>query len=285
MSSAFLFAEFPLIALGSAAGGLAIRYALTAGRIDALQAERSRAAAVLAGGKAWRIGLAGVLLIHLAELVVPRAILEWNGIPWRLYALEGGGLLFGALTIYGSLGVVRRDFVRPGTSVVSAVADAVFLSLFVATLTFGWVMQALYRWGSSWGAAVLAPYVLSVLRGHPASELANQMPFLVRLHVVTSFAVVGVFPFTSFALLPVAFVRRGVRRLAAVATRGEAAVNAVKWRVADSLWPEEDTDPEFQLPETWVVHKSGIVPSSERQLSDRNTSEAKVGHDTVRTAR
>jgi len=75
----------------------------------------------------------------------------------------------------------------------------------------------------------LTPYIGSLLRGEPAVDLVGQMPFVVRLHVFSVFAMLAVVPFTSFAMVlvsagdrvvliashPVAATARGGRRVLA----------------------------------------------------------------------
>ena len=79
----------------------------------------------------------------------------------------------------------------------------VFLSLIFIGIISGLLMAGLYRWGSSWGAITLTPYVTSLLRLKPATQFAEQMPFLIRIHLFSTFAALAVLPLTRLAAIPV----------------------------------------------------------------------------------
>src|SRR5262249_14024687 len=86
-----------------------------------------------------------------------------------------------------------------------------FLALLLTGVVSGLALAALYRWGSSWSAVTLAPYVTSIAGGHPRTEFVGEMPFLVQLHVFTAFAALAVVPFTSPALAPSLIARRPLK--------------------------------------------------------------------------
>jgi len=122
------------------------------------------------------------------------------------------------------------------------IADYTLLSLlFLATLS-GLVTAVLYRWGSSWAIGTVTPYLRSLARGEPATALVQQMPFLVRLHVFTWFALLAVVPFTRGAMVLVAagdrigmWLARPIGASGAVGKRALARLSPARW-----LWPEED---------------------------------------------
>jgi hypothetical protein len=68
------------------------------------------------------------------------------------------------------------------------------------------------------------------------------MPFLVRLHVLSWFAIIALVPFTSAAMIAVSmldravdFVVRPINAGTRVGRRAMAKMSPAKW-----LWPEED---------------------------------------------
>jgi nitrate reductase gamma subunit len=122
------------------------------------------------------------------------------------------------------------------------IADCGLLSLFCMALVSGLVIAILYRWGSSWSASTLAPYMQSLASGAPQTQLVEDLPFLVRLHVLSWFAIIALVPFTSASLIAVslldravALVVRPINAATAMGSRTMAKLSPAKW-----LWPEED---------------------------------------------
>jgi nitrate reductase gamma subunit len=205
---------------------------------------------MFSGGTVWRGGLAVSAAMHLAGFIVPQAVLVWNAVPVRLYLLEGSGFLVGVLIFVGWVQVMRQHFRRGSAStraVLAEIADCALLSLLCVTIVSGLVTAITYRWGSSWSASTLSPYVASLVHGAPETRLIENMPFLVRLHVLSWFALILLVPFTSASLILIAALDRGV---AGVSRPIDAATEVgrrvlVKLSPAKWLWPEED---EVELP-------------------------------------
>jgi nitrate reductase gamma subunit len=284
MNANVLFGTWPYVAIALSIAGFAVRQLFDQGRPSAVEREAAEGWAVFGGGRVWRIALPFLFATHLLGLAVPRAILAWNQVPLRLYVLEGSGFLLGGLAIGAWADVMWKHSARRSTSLASAVADAVLLGLLFVALVSGLFMQALFRWGSSWGAATLTPYIVSILHGRPSVHLVEQMPFLVRLHVVSAFGVLAVLPFSRVAAILTVAVRRAMAPMAASAAR---RIGVFESRIGDRakqwLWPEEDAHPDFTAPEAWVPSRSGIVPSVGGRHSARS-ADADDLHEPVSTA-
>ena len=240
-----LFQVFPYIALLILVLGLGIRHARARRRPAAIAPAAETAWQLFRGSATWRLGLAITLVIHLVCLLVPGTIRAWNGAPVRLYLLEGTGFLFGVIMLVGLIQLMWQHVTRSLATTqprLPEIADYTLLSLlFLATLS-GLVMAVLYRWGSSWAIGTVTPYLRSLARGEPATALVQQMPFLVRLHVFTWFALLAVVPFTRGAMVLVAagdrigmWLARPIGASGAVGKRALARLSPARW-----LWPEED---------------------------------------------
>jgi nitrate reductase gamma subunit len=242
MNSDFLFAVWPYFATGLFCFGLVFRFLLQRKRIATVKAKLVESSAVFAGSRLWRISLLLLLFGHVAGLAFPRQILLWNGSVVRLYVLEGFAFAIGALALAGWATLVWRYLKRSDVSIVVDVADTAFLGTLFAALLSGLLMAAWYRWGSIWGVITLRPYVVSLLRGAPAPNFAIQMPFLVRLHVFSSFAAIALVPFTRLApFLMVAFdwsLSLPSKPASAVVRAGAAWLE--RYNPGAWIWPEED---------------------------------------------
>ena len=240
-----LFLAFPYAALLILLVGIAVRYAMALRRRpESLRSASAAAWELFTGRLIWRLGIAVTALLHIVGLVLPGAILAWNGAPLRLYLLEGSGLLFGVLALVGWVQIMRRHIAgtAAGGATLTEIADCVLLSLFCMAIVSGLATAILYRWGSSWSASTLAPYMQSLARGAPATRLIEHMPFLVRLHVLSWFAVIALVPFTSAAMILVSaldrvvmLITRPINAAARAGRRALARLSPARW-----LWPEED---------------------------------------------
>jgi nitrate reductase gamma subunit len=149
-------------------------------------------------------GIIVVLLGHLVAFLVPRQVLLWNSQPLRLYILEVSALAFGILTVVGlAAAIVRRMSVTALLRVTNKRDWVVLLLLFVQAIT-GVAVALTYRWGSSWYAATAAPYLWSLFAFTPDVTVMGVMPWLVKLHVINAWLLVGFAPFSRLVHVLVA---------------------------------------------------------------------------------
>jgi nitrate reductase gamma subunit len=242
MKITFLFEIWPYLTLGMLVLGFVARFALTGRDAPLFAADLARARALFRFGPLWRLAVVVLLVAHFAGLVVPRSIVVWNEAPLRLLLLEGIGFAVGLVALGGWVVVTWRHLTQSDGSLAGEIADSLFLSVSLVALLSGLLTAALYRWGSSWGTAILTPYALSLLRRTPNAGFVTQMPFLVQLHVFSAFAVAGVFPFSGAATFAIAALQRLLgwagRPFAAGGRSAEAWLrrhNPAAW-----IWPEED---------------------------------------------
>jgi len=205
MSDHVLFAVVPYLAMVAFILGSVLRISATvpvaavAPGQDA--ARRRRIVAVCA------IALAAG---HLVLLGAPHAVLRWNRSMARLLLAEGAGICLGSLCMVAvarSLwGRLAGSSTRP-----QPLGDTVACTLLGIEIGTGLSLAVLYRWASSWSVVTLTPYAVSVLKLGPRVELVAATPFLVRLHVFCTCAILVVLPFTTVASLAFVPVQRVAR--------------------------------------------------------------------------
>lgn len=241
MGNSWFFVRWPYIALALLGLGTIFRYLLALRQPAALAAKLAEAKAVF-GGRVWWAGLLAALGGHLVGLLSPRAILSWNTNMARLYLLEGLAFVVGLAALISGAALVWRHFGRHGRSFLADIFDTAFLALLLVVIVSGLLVAALYRWGSSWGVITLTPYVISILRGQPVPDLAAQMPFLVRLHVLATFAALAMVPLTRLATFPVVALHGCLVLLYRPVRAAGNAINAwlSKHNPGAWVWPEED---------------------------------------------
>ncbi|NOY30096.1 MAG: respiratory nitrate reductase subunit gamma [Planctomycetes bacterium] len=141
----------------------------------------------------------GILVItagHLLAFAIPRSLLAWNSVPWRLYVLEISALAFGILTLIGLVGIVVRRLGNSKVRMVTTPTDWILFAMLLAQTVSGVCIALFYPWGSSWFATNMSPYLWSIVKLSPEVSFVAAMPHLVKLHVVLAFLTIGFFPFT-----------------------------------------------------------------------------------------
>jgi nitrate reductase gamma subunit len=169
---------------------------------------------------AWRVALAAVAIGHVLTLALPEAVLRWDREFVRLLLLEGTQIVVGGLAVAGAI-VGLAQLLRPAQSGRRSSVDVVAATLLLTTTVSGLGVAILYRWASAWSAVTLAPYVSSLARFDPSTELIAHLPVLVKLHVVSALAIVAILPFTGPARAIVTrLTLRGHRHAAARHAQG-----------------------------------------------------------------
>jgi nitrate reductase gamma subunit len=242
MKANVLFAAWPYVALSLLLVGVVVRYFLDRRQMAAVGKEVSEAWLLFRGNNIWRASMLLLFAAHGIGMLFPQAILWWNGSMNRLYLLEIAGFLVGSAALVSWCILVWRHLGRSSRLLITELADTVFLALLFVGILSGVLTAALYRWGSTWSAVTLAPYLTSLVRAKPAAGLATQMPFLIRLHVFSAFAALAALPLSRLAAFLVfavdwalGVISRPVRSTGRALEAWMRRHNPAAW-----LWPEED---------------------------------------------
>ena len=141
-------------------------------------------------------GILVVLLGHVVAFLLPRTLLAWNGVPWRLFVLESTAFAFGLLTLFGLVNVIVRRSADRKTRKVTSASDWILYGLLAVQVTSGVGIAYHHGWGSSWFAASISPWLWSLVTFSPDAAALSTLPFLVKLHIATAWLLIGFFPFT-----------------------------------------------------------------------------------------
>lgn len=141
----------------------------------------------------------GILLVlagHVVAFLIPRAVLAWNGTPWRLYVLEATALACGLLTFFGLVNVIVRRLTDAKTRKVTTPSDWVIYLLLAVQVTSGILVAYLHGWGSSWFASTVTPWLWSLVQLAPEPARLDTLPLMAKVHIVNAWLLIGFFPFT-----------------------------------------------------------------------------------------
>jgi len=206
-----LFTVLPYLALTSFLFGSIFRYRFYGFQVSSLSSQFLETRKLYFGSRPFHWGIVFLFFGHLAAFLVPRAVLAWNKIPLRLYILEITAFTFALILLTGLIILLVRRFTSKMLLVVTSKMDLfVYLILTVQVITGLWTAY-FFRWGSSWFALVLTPYLKSVFALNPDTAAVVQLPVMVQIHIVSAFVLIGMIPFTRlihFLVYPLAYIWR-----------------------------------------------------------------------------
>lgn len=191
-----LFGASPYVAVAVAIVGVVWRIRSDQFSISSLSSQFLESRRLFWGSVPWHYGIIVVLLGHLVAFLIPRSILAWNGVPWRLYVLEGTALIFGLMTLVGLVLLIIRRATDKRVQAVTSSMDIVLLLVLLVQVAAGVWTAIAFRWGSSWYAAAAVPYLRSLFALQPDIPLVSNLPLVVKIHIIGAFAFVALIPFT-----------------------------------------------------------------------------------------
>ena len=200
----FFFVAMPYVALMTFIVGVIYRYKKTGFKYSSLSTQFLEGKKAFWGTVPFHVGILIVLLGHLVTFLFPQATLMWNSNPFRLIVLEGIAFTFGLSLLLALSGLFIRRFVNSRIRIVTTKMDIAILLLLLVQVALGCWIALAYRWGSSWFASDLAPYLWSIVMLNPQITAIVAMPLAIKLHIIGAYTIILIFPFTRLVHLLVA---------------------------------------------------------------------------------
>ncbi|MGE3527443.1 MAG: respiratory nitrate reductase subunit gamma [Gemmatimonadales bacterium] len=195
----FLFVGLPYTALVVCVAGLLYRYRQKGFTVSSLSSQFLEGKELFWGSVPFHVGILVVFLGHLTTFLLPRATLAWNSIPVRLIVLEVTAFTFGMTVLIGLTALMYRRFTNPRIRAVTTRMDILLEVLLLTQVVFGLWIALGYRWGASWFASDLSPYLWSLLKLSPETSAVFALPWVIKVHLVGAFTIVLIIPFTRLA--------------------------------------------------------------------------------------
>jgi nitrate reductase gamma subunit len=148
------------------------------------------------GSVPWHYGILALTVGHLIGFLFPREVLWWNSVPARLYIIELGALIFAVVALIGLVNLIIRRVTDARVRAVTSKMDVIILLLLLLQVVGGIWVALTARWGTSWFAAVLAPYLWSLFTLSPDASAVANLPWSIKLHILNAYLIFAVFPFT-----------------------------------------------------------------------------------------
>ena len=206
-----LFAILPYVALAIAIVGLVWRYRTNQFSFTSVSSQFLENRQLFWGSVPWHYGIILILFGHLFGILFPSSVMAFNGVPVRLYILEGTGLTLGLLVLVGLIFLLLRRGTNERIRAVTTRMDLILLLLLLLSIATGVGTAIFYRWGSGWYVQTATPYLRSLVTFSLEVEYMASLPLLVKIHVVNAFVILAVFPFTRLVHMlsvPLAYLWR-----------------------------------------------------------------------------
>ena len=211
MLETFLFGVFPYVATVVMIVGLIWRYRTNQFSYSSVSSQFLENKQLFWGSVPWHYGIILVLLAHLFGVILPASVKAINGVPLRLYILEGTALALSLALLVGLIVLILRRGVSTNVRVTTSVMDVVLLVVLLSQVVTGILTAVLYRWGSAWFIQTVTPYFWSLFTLSPKVEYMTALPLLSKLHAINFFVLLALFPFTRLVHMlsvPLAYLWR-----------------------------------------------------------------------------
>lgn len=195
MLNNFLFIGLPYVAITSMLVGSIVRYKYRGYQVSSLSSQFLESRKLFFGSNPFHIGILFLFFGHLMAFFFPKSVIAFNSLPLRLFIIEISAFTFGLLALFGAVVLIIRRLNKRLLMVTSKVDILVYIVIF-SQLISGLLIAYYYRWGSTWFASSLTPYLNSIFTFTPNVKVISEMPFLVKYHLVSSFVLIALIPFS-----------------------------------------------------------------------------------------
>ena len=198
MFNNFFFIGLPYTALVIMLVGSIFRYTSFGFKLSSLSTQFLEGNDLFYGSRPFHWGIIFLFFGHLIGFLLPRSVLIWNSVPLRLVIIEVAALGFGITALFGLFMLVFRRLNHSRIRVVTTKMDIIVYIILAVQISSGLWIALFARWGSVWFASVLTPYLRSLFLFDPNIVAVAEMPFAVKLHIISAFTLIGLIPFTRF---------------------------------------------------------------------------------------
>jgi nitrate reductase gamma subunit len=233
--------NFTLIGLPYAAlliflAGTIYRYRANKATYSSLSSQFLEGPQLFWGSLAFHWGILLLFVGHLIAFLVPRSVIAFNAHPARLLIIEVTSFIAGLVVRGGLLMLFVRRVSNARLRVVTSRMDIVVEILLLVQVVLGVVIALQFRWGSSWFAAVLTPYLRSIFVFQPDISAVSTMPWMVKLHLAGAYLLLALVPFTRLVhalVLPAHYIWRPYQRVLWAWDPSRVRRPETKWSATD----------------------------------------------------
>ena len=207
----FFLVGLPYIALAVFLIGTIWRYTATKFKFTSLSTQFLEGRQLFWGSVPFHMGMLFLVFGHLSAFLISLGVLLWNSHPVRLIVLEVTAFIFAIAVLIGLGNLIYRRLSNPRVAILTSKMDYVILFLLMTQVVTGLWVAYNFRWGSSWFASVLTPYLWSIFRFQPDTGAVSALPWVIKLHIVGAYLIVLLIPFSRllhFLVVPLDYLWR-----------------------------------------------------------------------------
>lgn len=207
----FTFVIFPYIAIFVCIFVSLYRYYANRFSFSSISSQFLESEKLFWGSMPFHYGIIIILTGHIIGFLFPKSVTVFNGIPLRLYILEGSALAFGLSVLLGLFILLWRRITTRRIVVITTPMDIIVLLLLIVSTITGLYTAFFYRWGSYWYVHSAVPYLKSIFLFKPQPEYIIGFPLWAQLHFFNFFLLLLVFPFSRLVhivSLPLPYIWR-----------------------------------------------------------------------------
>lgn len=224
MVETFLYVGLPYISISILIVGSIYRYRSRKFSYSALSSQMLENRSLLWGSVPFHLGILIIFFGHLVPFLFPTV---WHRLTTYypfLIAAEVTGFVASGLTLFGLSVLAGRRLTSARLQGVTSLMDLVVLGLLLFQTAMGLSVAVGYRWGALWSTGTTTPYLWSLITFQPDSTFIEQLPPVMKIHLVGAWILfllvpfsrlvhIFSFPFHYIVRPPLKFVWAGVRRL------------------------------------------------------------------------
>lgn len=214
MFNQVLFVAFPYVAVVVAIVVGIQRYRQRRFSYSSLSSQFLENRKLFWGSAPWHYGIILILTAHTLAFLAPTLWGDLLSNRIRLYVLEVSGLALALMTVVGMALLILRRLRSPRVFAVTSTADWLLLATLLTQVAVGYWIALVYRWGSGWYLHTAVPWLQSLVVFNPQIQFVTALPFLVKLHLLTGFFIILLFPFTRLVHLvtfPITYLWRPIQ--------------------------------------------------------------------------
>jgi len=194
--NSFFFIALPYIAFVVFLIGTISRYRLEKFKVSSLSSQFLEGKKLFWGSIPFHWGLIILFFGHLIAFLIPESIISWNSEPLRLLFLEISSFIAAICVFIGLVLLFIRRLTDDRIKMVTTKMDIFIILLLLFQIFSGMYTAVFIRWGSTWFASVMSPYLKSLFTFTPDIASVSAMPIMFKLHVIGAFLIILMVPFT-----------------------------------------------------------------------------------------